>query len=200
MNLENTAKLLAHLKRMKELDKTHPFSLSNWYAGPNDEEFFELTQEVAAQRLAMMEGRATNPEDNFKCDTVACIAGHAALIEASEGGTLYTDGTELSYGAQEWLGLDDAQRQALFTPSFFKRTENFLRNDDAAYAQVTIDDAIYAVEHLRDHGYVRYPSKYITKIVDENDPAYKIPKDGTLTYYDYEASFGYSDDKVEPDE
>jgi hypothetical protein len=185
MNLGNLNKLIAHLERMKEVKHTKPFNLGEWMSIPVYDPVYGVAHEKnsvpepARARLlvAQMEGRAENPEDNFKCETVACIAGHAALIASSE--TDDADAEKVSvasvrYAGRDWLGLSFDQAQALFEPYFVDPdTHDEYGANITSYRDVTIADALSALYHLRDHGYVRYPA-YLgpTVIVDSKDPDY----------------------------
>jgi hypothetical protein len=199
MNLNNINKLIDHLKRMEQVGHTAPFDLSNWLVYPaagyssSRMRDYAPPAETAAKLLAQMEGRAS-PEENFKCDTVACIAGHAALVASAEG---VEQSGHIEATAREWLDISEEASHALFTPKFTSRNTEDREDYEgrSTYSDVTIADAIYALVHLRDHGYVRFPDVLSpTRIVDPADPAYKKPDASLEGWYDYINSYGYSDD------
>jgi len=76
------------------------------------------------------------------CGTVCCIGGHAAIL----GGWTRENGS-VSVFAQEWLGLTWAESMDLFNGRFKTRNIPTLKN-------ITLEDAIVALDHMIIHGKV----------------------------------------------
>jgi hypothetical protein len=102
----------------------------------------------------MIEGRESVPEEQrFKCNTVACVAGHAALLRSAEKGAQASGEYDVEDEAQEWLGLTNGQTSDLFTPSF---QNNPTIDVCFSMSDLTIGDALFALKHLRDHDWVNW--------------------------------------------
>ena len=76
------------------------------------------------------------PDDPDDCDTVACIAGYAVILFDPQSNTNHPG--EIARKAQQLLGLDDDQAQALFTPTSGNDNRCQLQCD---YQDVTAADA-----------------------------------------------------------
>jgi hypothetical protein len=92
------------------------------------------------------------------CGTVACIAGHAAIMAHPEAPTNAFDmesygGEDLHTIATTYLGLTELQASELFTPRY-----NGTRVD---YAIVTAEQAAAVLENLIETGEVTWPDEVI---------------------------------------
>lgn len=156
MNVENINRLIDHLKKVPR----KAFNLDRWFehvVPENDplrdeyHDFYEtddgfgVTEDIhpawAAEVLATQEGPGP-----YDCNTVACIAGHAALLATVESGKRMEVEQSLRDFAQDWLGLTSIQTSILFTP-YDLPTGYF-------YSDVTPQIAVRVCEHLRDTGEV----------------------------------------------
>lgn len=161
MNVENINRLIDHLKRVPET----AFNMDEWFerivpaddpllseytdsyqARPmwsDDYTINEIHPAWAAEVVAMQEGAGPDP---YKCNTVACIAGHAALLEAAE--TRLKPSLDIEDTARNWLGLTEDQADDLFMPSHLP--------DGKHYEDVTSKIAVRVCEHFRDTGEVNW--------------------------------------------
>ncbi len=96
----------------------------------NMDDFFQHNNIYIGERINILNILATHP-----CGTVACLAGHAAIIAWSE------DNFEYPYiepTAQEWLELSDDEAEKLFYRSWARPSEEGMKG-------ITKQEAI---EHL----------------------------------------------------
>lgn len=153
MNVENMNKLIAQLRRIPR----EAFDLSEWFErrfaldDPRIEDYGEGDyyeyEGLATVTVLDPAWAAETAEDPFKCDTVACIAGHAALLAYADGSTKDAS-TRIKRVATDWLDLTDGEASGLFTPSF--STMSVVLD----YETVTPEMAARVCEHFRDTGVV----------------------------------------------
>lgn len=155
MNLANMNRLIDHLKKVPR----DAFDMGEWFSrvissddplrdeyseissySEGEEVIFEIHPAWAAEVLTKQEGPGP-----YDCNTVACIAGHAALLATAETKHRPED---IEYYAQDWLGLTNEQATRLFTPFGLTLPEG------CHYDDVTPQIAARACEHLRDTGEV----------------------------------------------
>src|ERR1700744_3940662 len=115
VNVQNVTKLINHLRKINEAN----FDMSEWFDRNYylDEEGYLWDVKPAAELVTYMEKGKGN------CGTVACIAGHAALLEAAEKGKLTENITCVQSKAEEWLGLPHEMAQSLFKPGIWDNNE-----------------------------------------------------------------------------
>lgn len=123
MNIDNINKLINHLKKIGPQN----FDMGDWLRGyPNKKKASEVMIDM---------------ESKGGCGTVACIAGHAAILCAAESD--YDDNLEeyelIEDIARDWLDLDWEDANTLF-----------YRTDP----RIKPSDAIPVLESLRDTGVV----------------------------------------------
>lgn len=142
MNIENINKLIHHLKSLKNEEN---FSMNQWlrFGWFGDSEV-DWDDEPASRLVEQM-------HEKGDCGTVACIAGHAAILKAAEEGD--TSGKYDIYSARDqaenWLGLTEQQADVLFEP----------RSIAEFMIEFSREEAIQALEYMRDHGEVRWPKR-----------------------------------------
>lgn len=108
MNVENIQKLINHLQKTKEENFDMKFWLMRY-----------PYQRSAKNILEQM-------ETTGGCGTVACLAGHAALIRAAEEGESLRD-QHISSFAADWLDLDDHQTGSLFLSGFWANKDQAIQ-------------------------------------------------------------------------
>jgi hypothetical protein len=138
VNIDNLNKLIDHLKKVPR----GAFSMADWIRSTNFIRGREQLYRDAANIVTAQE--AAGPEGEHTCGTVACIAGHAALLAAADGSATSAVEQSLStdHIAEEWLGINHAFGRRLFLPDYLP-----LRGRD---------EAIRVLERLRDTGKVRW--------------------------------------------
>jgi hypothetical protein len=144
MNRENIAKLVAHLQKMKEKN-SKSFSMDYYFAGGP----------IRPSESQTVLRETTRGGD---CGTVMCIGGLAALMSAAE--VLEADGEISPFylsnavaEASAWLGIDADTSDDLFAPSFVHLDNS---NEGHAWDLIGYDEAIHALLHLSDHGFVEW--------------------------------------------
>jgi hypothetical protein len=102
INVENLTKLINHLKLVNKKN----FDMSEWYEDDEDKWLEKPATELV---WYIQQGKGD-------CGTVACIAGHAAILEAAERNITLEDMGNAEYTAMDWLGLNYDQAHRLFKP------------------------------------------------------------------------------------
>lgn len=162
MNTDNMNRLIGHLKKVPR----KAFNLDMWFEHvvPEDDplrdeyhDFYErgdgfgVTEDIhpawAAKVLATQEGPGP-----YDCNTVACIAGYAALLATAESGKRIDAEQPLKAVAGVWLGLAYKQMTNLFTPAYGGEPGGMPTG--YFYSDVTPQIAAHVCEHLRDTGEV----------------------------------------------
>lgn len=156
MNVANLNKLITHLRRVpretfdlgiwfvRTFERSDPLLSQDFYLEARDAGDVRFDLETAHVEVIDAAWATEAAEDPFKCSTVGCIAGHAALLLAAETGNS-TDG-DISGFAQDWLGLASNTSNQLFTPSELPKPY--------VYSDVTPEIAARVCERLRDTGVV----------------------------------------------
>lgn len=143
MNKENLDKLINHLQRVKDAGNEKAFNMHTWYEEWDaDENDFEITPQNPKDMIDQME------KGPFECKTIACIAGHAALLSVFEGNEM--EGKDIEDHAMNWLDLPCCQARELFIPALLL---------DDGMGKITIDQAIETLKRLKETGYVQWPKR-----------------------------------------
>lgn len=130
MNLENMRRLAARLR------------------SPSAEDHFDLTM------YAYVLGTLPLGQEIHTCGTTMCMAGFAVAIADPKANrhkyTCYSKYRENSYHrvAAEWLEIDEATADALFSPD----------DGDVSYGDVTREIAADVIDHLAQTGDVVWPA------------------------------------------
>lgn len=128
MNVENIRALAKHLRQPEQQEH---FSLSNWF-------------------IPAAAARGLKPAEAIHlCGTVACIAGHAAMM-ANPKLNLQGFGGVASEVAMEFLDIDHRLAHELFTPGV-----------TVSYRAVTASIAADVLDKLADTGQVIWPSSVL---------------------------------------
>ena len=112
MNIKNFRRLRSAL-----LDEENPvnFTMATWFEH-NDDELDGNDAFEAAQA--------------HSCGTVACLAGHAALI-AWQSDDIELDNQKIEEVAREWLGLTHPEATLLFMGSWANRALHLISKEEA---------------------------------------------------------------------
>ena len=109
MNLTNATTLLNHLKWL-QTHRPDKFDMDLWI-GWNKNTFDSETGVIEDLNEWLKENKITEPVSPTECNTVACLAGHAALLAPS---TPDTKDTPIYNIAVNWLELDHNTAKELF--------------------------------------------------------------------------------------
>lgn len=126
MNVENMTKLRDHLVWLRDNERRDKFCMGAWIDHPACSGFGHGVTSIGELEAEIGGDHVISP---FECQTVACLAGHAALL----GGARADD--DIEEFAALWLGLSTRSGFYLFHGKWIDR-----RLDD-----ITIDEAI---DHL----------------------------------------------------
>lgn len=136
MNEQNITKLINHLKKVNRIN----FNMREWF----DIDRSTYAYNLPSVLLDQME------KGHGDCGTVACIAGHAALLDAAENESPNSKAYNTRIGAMNkarvWLGLTSEQANELFLPG---HSSNMPIPD-----QIPLDYAIVVLENLKKTGEV----------------------------------------------
>lgn len=97
MNVKNMRKLRARLRSRKN---PVGFNMTNWFQHRNR----SLVTPAGICRAA----------EQHACGTVACLAGHAALLAWQSGDVPKNPDARVYFVARDWLGMEDEEVQDLF--------------------------------------------------------------------------------------
>lgn len=137
INRDNLNKLITHLKRLRDAGKQHKFNMWDYLWHPGIDSGASMDN-IGELRASLPDGTVI---DAFECGTVACIAGHCALI----GGAAETDFVHVF--AREWLGLTPGEAHDLFLGHWGRRATREGRCR-VGLDEVTLDEAIAHLESL----------------------------------------------------
>ena len=130
MNVENMKKLIT---RLEEDDPKVGFNMSNW--------FNHNGQEILGIRDAYYVA------ETHACGTVACIAGHAALLATEEDTRFMVSNEHVEKVARDWLELEEEEAFHLFQGHGWIKT--------CVLEDVTKTKAIDHLKELVEQGFIQ---------------------------------------------
>lgn len=114
INVEHANQLIAHLEGLLATGKEHKFNMKRWLTHPVSDDDYSYIGHLAFDLELAEINEAISP---IECRTVACLAGHAALIGGCPRGRCIKD------FATEWLGLKPAMAHHLFLGRWSRRVD-----------------------------------------------------------------------------
>lgn len=117
MNLKNMRRLRAHLRSRKN---PVGFNMANW---------FQHNSRDLVTPTVICRAVETHP-----CGTVACLAGHAALLAWQSGDIPLEHRARIRVVAAEWLGLKYDESHDLFAGNWGEQYRGLLKNLTKAQA------------------------------------------------------------------
>lgn len=126
MNIENMTKLRDHLQWLVDNDKTYKFNMSNWLGYRIGDNCVEEDISIGGLIEGVKESEGIDiTVSPYECGTVACLAGHAALIGGAK------EGDSVREFAADWLGIDVDDRYSLFMGVWSGKQMNDITIEDA---------------------------------------------------------------------